>query len=726
MYNAFNSFLVRVPHSPFNSLEDESFETKILDPSVQEAIYIASPVLYTELQKYLAGTITNADEIQRIESSLYRYINRMSSRCTPFGLFAGCSMGKISGDKTHLVLRDNNRYTRLDMYFLCALSQELSKRSGIKENIRYYPNTTLYQIGKKYRYVEYQYKKSRRIHRISSIDRSVYLDAILKIAQKGTKINELLSYLINNQIEQDNALEFIEELIDSQVIVSELSPSVTGDDFFTRIIFTLEELKISEALLSSLKEIQDLLCQLDSKQKDNIVLYQRIIQIIEGIDIPYEEKYLFQVDITRNVVKATLKKDIVHELQSTMTFLNKITFGQRNEILKQFQQVFYQRYESKEMPLMEVLDPEIGIGYPVNKGAGDISPLLENFYTLGQPNQETSFQSNAFLSILFQKTMEALKQNKNELVLCDDDVKNFNINWDDLPPTMRSVFEILDTGSDSLSIQLTGFSGVSGANLFARFAHTDENIALFVNEIVEKEQKLMPDVLLAEIAHLPDSRVGNILSRPHIRDYELLYLANSDLPENRLIYVSDLYLCIRQGRICLRSKKLNKEIIPRLTNAHSYRNTSIPVYMFLCDMQMQYGRRGLFFNWGYLHNELNFLPRVRYKNTILSLATWKIKTAEMKELFSLKDDEKLLNETKKWREKYPLPEKMLLPDGDHELLVDWENARSIRALFSIIKKRKIITLTEFLYDAENSAVRDTDGHSYPNECIVVFYKNNKK
>jgi hypothetical protein len=117
---------------------------------------------------------------------------------------------------------------------------------------------------------------------------------------------------------------------------------------------------------------------------------------------------------------------------------------------------------------------------------------------------------------------------------------------------------------------------------------------------------------------------------------------------------------------------------------------------------------------------------VRYKNTILSLATWKIKIPEIKHLFAIKENGQLLVETNKWREKYPLPLKMLLVDGDNELLVDWEDVRSIRALFSIIKKREMIVLTEFLYDPENSVVRDENGNPYTNQCIVAFYKDIKK
>ena len=478
MYHLFGTFFVRTSYFPFNSLDEEPFETKIQNQEVQEAIYIASPVLYTELQKYAAGTITNAEEKQRIESSVYRYISRMASRCTPFGLFAGCSIGEITGDKTNIVLSNYNRTTRLDMYFLCALSQELSKLPEIKGKVKYYPNTTLYPMGNKYRYVEYQYKNSGRIHQISSVERSVYLDTILKTARKGVKINELLNYLVENEIEQEEALAFIGDLIDSQIIVSELSPSVTGDDYFDQLIHILEDLKINEVLLSSLKEIQNLLHQLDSDPKDHVELYQRIIQKIKAIKIPYEEKFLFQVDMTRNVVEATLGQDIVDELQSTMAFLNKITNTSRNENLTQFQQAFYNRYEDREVPLMEALDPETGIGYPVNQGSGNLSPLLENFnIPAGQANQGTGSQSNDFISGLFKKATEV---SNNEIILDDNDVKNFKTNWDDLPPTIQTKFEILKSVSDTPVIYLTGFSGSCGANMFARFAHTDRKNILWL------------------------------------------------------------------------------------------------------------------------------------------------------------------------------------------------------------------------------------------------------
>jgi hypothetical protein len=62
MYNPLHSFFVRTPCFPFNSLDKASFETVIQNQQIQEAIYVASPVLYPELQKQIAGMITNSDE----------------------------------------------------------------------------------------------------------------------------------------------------------------------------------------------------------------------------------------------------------------------------------------------------------------------------------------------------------------------------------------------------------------------------------------------------------------------------------------------------------------------------------------------------------------------------------------------------------------------------------------------------------------------------------------
>jgi hypothetical protein len=59
-----------------------------------------------------------------------------------------------------------------------------------------------------------------------------------------------------------------------------------------------------------------------------------------------------------------------------------------------------------------------------------------------------------------------------------------------------------------------------------------------------KEKKYHPDKIFAEIVHIPESRTGNILRRPILRDYEIAYLSNSGWVEITLD-INDLMVSIK-------------------------------------------------------------------------------------------------------------------------------------------------------------------------------------
>lgn len=728
MYIAFPSFIFRFPRIAFSDLsitlyDNDSLLDKLSTPYFQECIYAASPVLYDELQKLLNKKITKNEDLNRIIYSSVRYLSRMSTRCTPFGLFAGCCIGKIKGDKTSIILEESLcRTTRLDMLYISALYDAIIKIPEIKENIRFFPNTSLYKVGTKYRYVETLYIGTRRKYQITEIEKSSYLNKILKTAENGINIKGLINLLVCEEITEQEAIEFVNELINSQVITPELYQSVTGEDLLSRIIQLLEErLPADINLLGQLKRIKALLEKMDTDE-NALGLYQQVISIIKGMRIPYEEKFLFQIDMGRETSFTFLGSEIMKELESAMVFLNKITPPGRNEQLNKFKQDFYNRYEEREISLMEALDPEMGIGYPSNSNLST-EPLLDNLnFPLSSSYNNQDY--NSLQSFLFHKITDYSSLNKKEIILTEEDFKGLKDNWDDLPPTIYTLFEIIRGDKESPLIRLKSCGGSSAANLLGRFSHTDPKIEQFVKEITNKEQEIFTDVILAEVVHSPEARVGNILSRPHLREYEILYMSDSDLPRDRLLPLSDLMLSVKWGELVIRSKRLNKKILPRLTTAHNYHYPgTMPVYRFLCDMQVQTGRNHLYFSWGQqLEKELSFLPRVRYKNVILSSATWIIKVEDLKSFFAIKDNNNLMEGIKKWREALFLPRYVVMPDNDNELYVDLENPLSVRSLFSIIKNRQSVKFMEFLFEPENAVIKDCNG-SYTNEFIVAFHKS---
>jgi hypothetical protein len=210
-----------------------------------------------------------------------------------------------------------------------------------------------------------------------------------------------------------------------------------------------------------------------------------------------------------------------------------------------------------------------------------------------------------------------------------------------------------------------------------------------------------------------------------LREYEIPYLAKASVPLDFQIPLSDLFISVRQGKIALRSKRLNKEIIPRLSTAHNYSNNAMPVYHFLCDLQTQGLRGGVSFHWGSLAGEFDFLPRAVYKNKILALATWKVKTVDFKAFIEKLSPAEIKEKIEQWRNERKIPKLALLTEGDNELLVDFENVWSVKMLYSAIKKREAFELKEFLFDMENAVVQGADGLSFTNEFIITFYKNIK-
>ena len=264
--------------------------------------------------------------------------------------------------------------------------------------------------------------------------------------------------------------------------------------------------------------------------------------------------------------------------------------------------------------------------------------------------------------------------------------------------------------------------GSSAANLFARFSNGQKELLHLTQNITLKEAQENPEKILAEIIHLPESRTGNILRRPHLRAYEIPCLGKSSLPKNKQIPLEDLEIKIEKNTVKLFSKKHAKEVLPRLTNAHNFRANPLPIYHFLCDLQMQ-NLSSFSFTWNSFFNQYNNLPRVTYKNIILAKARWHVKKESIKEILELKDEKDLLNKKiVAWRTKNRIPKWIQLVDGDNTLTINLENISSVRMLLATIKNRSQFVLEEFLFAKETVVNNKED--NFCNQVLLAFHKKN--
>jgi len=108
----------------------------VADPAFREAIRVASLSLSDEIDAWLTGA--RGVDARRLIHSLARYFSRATHRCTPFGLFAGCSHVAVA-QRTELVLGGRGGYTRrsrMDMDHLAALSRVVSVDAECRRRVR--------------------------------------------------------------------------------------------------------------------------------------------------------------------------------------------------------------------------------------------------------------------------------------------------------------------------------------------------------------------------------------------------------------------------------------------------------------------------------------------------------------------------------------------------------------------------------------------------------------
>ncbi len=723
------SLIFRVPTFSLNALAENIRKIELgqsTDRLQLESLFLASPSLFKEIEQK-----PGKDDTLNLHISILKYYIRMCTRCTPFGLFAGCGIGEAGSNSQFELshLEQSKSCTRLDMNYLCAFIQNIVQLNLIKVQLKFYPNTSLYSSGKDLRYTEYSLFKTHRKYSLSEVEQSEYLAKVLQKAGDGATIDDLANLLEDDDITIEEAREYIDELIENQILLSELEPSVTGNDLLNQFIVKLEKLNGVNEIINSLKKIQLLLQTIDNTPLGRPVeMYSRVKKELNTFTISPDERYLFQSDLLIESEKAILGKPVVDAACKAIKVLNRLTSSYDNPLLKKFREDFYKKYENEEIPLILALDVETGVGFgSIDGQRGDIAPLLENVFFARQHPTDQDINISPVHMMLNKKYDGYLKDSfSNEVHLTDQDLEPFSENWNDLPDTISAMIEVIHTEEcpNGLLISMKNAGGSSAANLLARFSYLNEKIHDHVRQIVKKEKELNTDMILAEIVHLPESRIGNILMRPVLRDYEIPYLANPSVEKGKVIPITDLMVSVVQGRyIKLRSKRLGKEVLPRLSSAHNFSINSLPIYHFLCTLQTQGLRGGVSFNWGPILKSKPFLPRVRYKNIIFSPAIWNITTEDIKPIPKI-TDKHFLGKVLDFKKKRNIPDKVLLVQGDNKLLIDFNHELSVQMLFSEVKKNPF-KLEEFLFDGQYSLVK-RGKEVFTNQVILSFYKDKQQ
>ncbi len=702
----------------------ERLHALLSDARAREAVFVACPDLVGWLERWRAEPETKRG--RNTERALVRYFTRMTGRPVPFGLFAGLSVGLIT-DSTSLDIEARSKFqrrTRLDFDYLLSLAEEIAASPALKKALVYRPNSSLYRAGGRLRYFESRRGARGRAYQLIAVEETQALSEILKLAAEGRRASELAEALVDDEISSGEADEYIDLLIDNQILVPDLPVRVTVRDPLGSLITSLRGHEETRAVARTLARVRTELKRIDREGLGvSPCRYERLTETLGRLPADAgDPSRLFHVELSKPASRATLGGPVLEEIARGVALLHRVCPNLEPEALTRFREAFDERYEQAEVPLAEALDEESGVGF------GDASepPLITA--NRDAPASNETRRWDARQAFLLRKLCRALERGEEEIVLDGGDVEKLSEKSPlPLPDSFAVIARVAASSQAALDggdfrVLVEGVSGPSGATLLGRFCHADEQLRRHVARHLRAEQAARPGVVFAEIVHVPEGRAGNVVMRPALRGFEIPYLGGASVPTRRQIPISDLTVCVRDGRVRLRSHRLGGEVVPRLASAHDYNVRSPGLYRFLCELQYQGVAGELTWSWGAL-STAPFLPRITYGRLVLSPARWHVAEDELREL-DCRGAAARFRAVRVWRARRRLPQVVAVLDNESSLPVDFDNALSVESFVLLVRGRERVTLVELFPAPHETAAHSPEG-AFLHQLIVPFIKSGR-
>ncbi len=680
-------------------------------PMVVEAILLASTDLHSTIDCWRSSPQTG--DGPRIERALRRYVARMSFRATPFGLFAGCSMAVFAERSAlHLVSRDRyERRTRLDGGVLLSVIEEATRASD--GEWPYVVNPSLTRRLERLEYVKSQLLPSLRRNTRVSIMADEPLLAVLDRATDGATVESVKAIIDEYCDDPDEVLKFIKELIDEQVLVPDVAIALTSDDSAKPLLVGHLAL---HPVIQTVGQVEMQLRAIDeSGSNGEADVYLDALAPLRKYGKLPDVSHAVQCDLWKPfATDASLGRHVLLDIERAVDLLHSL-HRPRATPLDAAVDAFQKRFERQEVPLEEALDEEVGIG----------------FRWIDQPASPThAVEESLADQHLLDCYRRLVAERRSTLDFRDDDARRCAIPHGlALPDAFIASGSLVAKSTDAVDADdftfvLDGTVGPSGAQLLARFCDLDDRLRKATAAFLDREASYNEDAVYAEIVHQPGGRVSNLVRRPRLREHEIWYFGKGSGDCKTAITTDDLRLSLSGRRFVLRSIRLNREVVPRLSSAHRWDNEgNMPVYQFLAAVQAQSVTPHLKWSWGALRSA-QWLPRVRSGRVVLSRERWRIGSSELLSpggQAGVVAFDRFRSRLGKWTEDNRLPDWVVMREIDNCLPIRLGDLASERWLFDCLQKGRDLTIEEMLPGPGNLCVRGPEGR-FTSEIVVPLLR----
>ena len=683
-----------------------TLESALADPAIRDAIEAASPSMTDAIARW--RRLPDDPRSAKVERALIRYVTRAGGRPTPFGLFAGASLGEL-GERTNLELPSRRRYvrrSRISLGWATELAEALARRPDVRAELTYRANPSLYRLPGRWRYVSRRRGDDYLVHTLREVRDSPALRGALEQAREGARLDQLAQALLaEGERSAEQVSAFLDRLIEGQLLVADLAPPVIGGEPAEELIARLEDAPAAAATLANLRAAHTAVGKINAAGVGAAPERQReAVRSLEREGVAATAPVL-TAELYKPATDLSLGPTAVSELERGVELLRRWNAGYVVAPLEEFVKEFWRRYGDREVPLAEALDEDAGVGLDaLDKGQDE--PQLA-----GERDH-----------LAIGKLEQALREGAREIEIAEDDL-------DDSAVPLPSSFVVgarieaasaaaVDAGEFTVFLKDVYGPAATGM-LLPRFGVSNEAFRARLAAHAAAEEQLDPDALHAEIVGLPQLEFGPIMHGPRLRSFEIDYLGLSGAPPERRIALDDLLISVVLWRVMLRSRRTGQWVEPVLTcplNLALKRPPLPPTFRFLALVARQWGV-DLRWNWGALSGA-PFLPRVRAGRVVLALARWNLGRRELEPLGRGSREERL-GELLALRERLDVPRIAGLVEGDNVLPLDLDSSAGVDMLLTLLQGRKEAILQEVYPDPDALCVEGPEGR-FTHELLVPY------
>lgn len=724
-YICHDLFMIRTPALPvkisrelvninnYNEILDYVLKNN-LEGYFKEALQVSSYSLYEALQR----RDNDSKKDKGIYMSLYKYLQRASSRTTPYGLLANVCMGNFTDSDESIVNLDKTKKSiKVDNFWAFNLIKDIEKDFEVLKNLSLIWNSSCYISDCRVRnphFSDYGTAEGNSLKKNSSIRYTNLISILRDNTQEFVNYMDIVHIVQHHypNVDKERICNTINTLIEQEYLFTDLRVPAYCEDVLEHILQIFDKYDLLSELKYKLEKIENDFKKYELPDKGD--KEQLLNQILEQMKTIKTASNYIEVNSGSRLDKPFLSKEVKLKLEKFISVIANI--GVETEVytpLAEFKKQFQEEYGTNiEVPLTEIIDP---CGF-------DGLRYYEDTY------HSTSVREDKIKDIFEIKVQEALINREKQAILTKEDFIGIcDENISDL--RFQNSFDmnfIITKGDEGIHLTIgPNFGSTSAGKTFQRFYGVfDEDEFEKYNTIYDKLDK-EEECLYVELREMPNyGRHSNVINWNKNYKYFLTLGLPGTIERESEVFLSDLTVGIdSKDNLYLKSISKNK-ICKMVTNNMLNPMINSKVFNLLLDISSSYdGIKIMDRMDNFLKNEYIYSPKIIIEDVTVAPAKWKFTEANLK-IESLQKFKKSFDFCSK---RYDVDEYFYMCNGDQRLLLHRTDEIALEILYQEFKEKKYLKLCSIEKDLFNSnMVINTKQEAYVSEFVFSFYiKENK-